>query len=97
MKCRSFDTGYIFSASSPPYSYIGAKDSFEQIEKNGKNMKENIDEIRKEFYSRIKDINNKVEIIGEPLSSFILINCENVDKLLENLKKMDFMLLNYTI
>ena len=89
-KCRLFAAGYIFSASSPPYSCTAAKDSFEQIEKNGKNMKEKIDEIRKEFYSRIKEINNKVEIVGDPLSSCILLKCENVDKLLEHLKKNGF-------
>lgn len=35
-KCRLFAAGYIFSASSPPYSCTAAKDSFEKIEKNGK-------------------------------------------------------------
>ena len=41
-KCRLFAAGYIFSASSPPYSCTAAKDSFEQIEKNGKKMKKKI-------------------------------------------------------
>ena len=39
-KCRLFAAGYIFSASSPPYSCTAAKDSFEQLEKKGKQMKE---------------------------------------------------------
>ena len=89
-KCRLFAAGYIFSASSPPYSCTAAKDSFEQIEKNGKQMKENIDKIKKEFYSMIKEVSNKIEIIGDPISSCILIKCQNVDELINNLKKNGF-------
>ena len=89
-KCRLFAAGYIFSASSPPYSCTAAKDSFEQIEKNGKRMKENIDIIKKEFYEHIKEVNNKVEVIGDSLSSCILLKCEKVDELLELLKNNGF-------
>ena len=89
-KCRLFAAGYIFSASSPPYSCTAAKDSFEQIEKNGKRMKENIDIIKKEFYEHIKEVNNKVEVIGDSLSSCILLKCEKVDELLEQLKNNGF-------
>ena len=89
-KCRLFAAGYIFSASSPPYSCTAAKDSFEQIEKNGKQMKENIDKIKKEFYSMIKEVSNKIEIIGDPISSCILIKCQNIDELINNLKKNGF-------
>ena len=71
-KCRLFAAGYIFSASSPPYSCTAAKDSFEQIEKKGKQLKEKIDKVKNEFYNMIKEVSDKVEVIGDPLSSCIL-------------------------
>ena len=89
-KCRLFAAGYIFSASSPPYSCTAAKDSFEQIEKNGKQMKGKLEHIKKEFYSMIKEVSNKIEIIGDKQSPCILLKCENIDSLVENLKKNGF-------
>jgi serine palmitoyltransferase len=89
-KCRLFAAGYIFSASSPPYSCTAAKDSFEQIEKNGKQMKEKIDKIKNDFYNMSKEISDKIEIIGDKQSPFILLKCENVDNLIEKLKKNGF-------
>ena len=89
-KCRLFAAGYIFSASSPPYSCTAAKDSFEKIEKNGKQMKEQLDKVKKEFYSKMKEVSDKFTIIGNEQSSCILIKCENVDKIIENLKNNGF-------
>jgi serine palmitoyltransferase len=89
-KCRLFAAGYIFSASSPPYSCTGAKDSFEQIEKNGKKMKENLEKVKKEFYEKIKEVSDKVEIIGTEESSCILIKSDDNDKLIQNLKNNGF-------
>ena len=89
-KCRLFAAGYIFSASSPPYSCTAAKDSFEQIEKNGKQMKEKIDKIKNDFYNMSKEVSDKIEIIGDKQSPFILLKCENVDNLIEKLKKNGF-------
>ena len=88
-KCRLFAAGYIFSASSPPYSCTAAKDSFERIEKNGKKMKEGLDVIKKEFRKKIEKI-KKVEIIGNEESSCLLLKCENVDKMVNNLRKEGF-------
>ena len=53
-------------------------------------MKENIDKIKSEFYSQVKEVGNKIEIIGDPISSCILIKCQNVDELINNLKKNGF-------
>ena len=89
-KCRLFAAGYIFSASSPPYSCTGAKDSFEQIEKNGKKMKENLEKVKKEFYEKIKEVSDKVEIIGTEESSCVLIKSNDNDKLIQNLKNNGF-------
>ena len=89
-KCRLFAAGYIFSASSPPYSCTAAKDSFEKIEKNGKQMKEQLDKVKKEFYNKMKEVSDKFTIIGNEQSSCILIKCENVDKIIENLKNNGF-------
>ena len=89
-KCRLFAAGYIFSASSPPYSCTAAKDSFEKIEKNGKQMKEQLDKVKKEFYSKMKEVSDKFTIIGNEQSSCILIKCENVDKIIDNLKNNGF-------
>ena len=88
-KCRLFAAGYIFSASSPPYSCTAAKDSFERIEKNGKKMKEGLDVIKKEFRKKMEKIKN-VEIIGNEESSCLLLKCENVDKMVNNLRKEGF-------
>jgi len=89
-KCRLFAAGYIFSASSPPYSCTAAKDSFEKIEKNGKQMKEQLDKVKKEFYSKMKEVSDKFTIIGNEQSSCILIKCENVDKIIDKLKNNGF-------
>ena len=89
-KCRLFAAGYIFSASSPPYSCTAAKDSFEQIEKNGKQMKEKIDKIKNDFYNMSKEVSDKIKIIGDKQSPFILLKCENLDNLIEKLKKNGF-------
>jgi serine palmitoyltransferase len=91
-KCRLFAAGYIFSASSPPYSCTAAKDSFEQLEKKGKQMKEQIDKVKKEFYSMIKEVLDKVEVVGDPLSSCILLKCKdkNIDEFIEILKRNGF-------
>ena len=89
-KCRLFAAGYIFSASAPPYSCTATKDSFEQIEKNGKNLKKKIDEVRTKFNNMIKEVSDKIEVIGDPLSSFIFLKCEKTDELIENLKKNGF-------
>ena len=89
-KCRLFAAGYIFSASSPPYSCSAAKDSFEQIEKNGKQMKEKIDQIKKDFRGMMKEVSDKIEIIGDEQSPFILLKSENNDNLCEKLKKNGF-------
>ena len=91
-KCRLFAAGYIFSASSPPYSCTAAKDSFEQFGKKGKQMKEQIDKVKKEFYSMIKEVLDKVEVVGDPLSSCILLKCKdkNIDEFIEILKRNGF-------
>ena len=88
-KCRLFAAGYIFSASSPPYSCTAAKDSFEKIETKGKKMKDELDLIKKEFRKKMKKINN-VEIIGNEESSCLLLKCENIDRMIEILKKDGF-------
>ena len=88
-KCRLFAAGYIFSASSPPYSCTAAKDSFEKIENKGKKMKDELDLIKKEFRKKMKKINN-VEIIGNEESSCLLLKCENIDRMIEILKKDGF-------
>ena len=88
-KCRLFAAGYIFSASSPPYSCTGAKDSFEKIEKRGKKMKEELDKIKKEFRKKMKKV-QKVEIIGSEESYCLLLKCDNVDKLIDILRKDGF-------
>ena len=38
----------------------------------------------------IKEISDKIEVIGDPLSSFIFLKCEKTDELIENLKKNGF-------
>ena len=88
-KCRLFAAGYIFSASSPPYSCTGAKDSLEKIEKNGKRMKEELDKIKKEFRKKMEKIKN-VEIIGCEESSCLLLKCDDVDKMIALLRKEGF-------
>ena len=88
-KCRLFAAGYIFSASSPPYSCTAAKDSFEKIEKSGKKMKEALDKIKKEFRKKMGKV-NKVEIVGNDESSCLLLKCENVDKMIELLRNEGF-------
>ena len=88
-KCRLFAAGYIFSASSPPYSCTAAKDSFERIEKNGKKMKEALDVIKKEFRKKMIKA-TKVEIVGNVESSCLLLKCENVDNVVNNLRKEGF-------
>ena len=88
-KCRLFAAGYIFSASSPPYSCTAAKDSFERIEKNGKKMKEALDTIKKEFRKKMTKV-TKVEIVGNVESSCLLLKCENVDNVVNNLRKEGF-------
>ena len=88
-KCRLFAAGYIFSASSPPYSCTAAKDSFERIEKNGKKMKEALDVIKKEFRKKMTKV-TKVEIVGNMESSCLLLKCENVDNVVNNLRKEGF-------
>ena len=89
-KCRLFAAGYIFSASSPPYSCNGAKDSFEQIDSNGKVMKEKLIKIKKEFDSMIEEFDKKVEIIGDKNSPCLLMKVENVDELVNKLKSNGF-------
>ena len=88
-KCRLFAAGYIFSASSPPYSCTAAKDSFEKIEKNGKKMKEDLDKIKKEFRKKMEKA-NKIEIVGNNESSCLLLKCENIDKMIELLRNEGF-------
>ena len=88
-KCRLFAAGYIFSASSPPYSCTAAKDSFEKIEKNGKKMKEALDKIKKEFRKKMEKV-NKVEIVGNDESSCVLLKCENIDRMIELLRNEGF-------
>jgi serine palmitoyltransferase len=89
-KCRLFAAGYIFSASSPPYSCTAAKDSFERIEENGKHMKEKIDKIKEEFCNIYKDFSKKFEIVGDKLSPFILLKCENINNIVEIFKNNGF-------
>ena len=88
-KCRLFAAGYIFSASSPPYSCTGAKDSLEKIEKNGKRMKEELDKIKKEFRKKMEKV-KKAEIIGCDESSCLLLKCDDVDKMIALLRKEGF-------
>ena len=88
-KCRLFAAGYIFSASSPPYSCTAAKDSFEKIEQSGKKMKEALDKIKKEFRKKMGKV-NKVEIVGNDESSCLLLKCENIDKMIELLRNEGF-------
>ena len=38
----------------------------------------------------IKEVSDKIEVIGDPLSSFIFLKCEKTDELIENLKKNGF-------
>ena len=38
----------------------------------------------------IKEVSDKIEVIGDPLSSFILLKCEKIDELIENFKKNGF-------
>ena len=89
-KCRLFAAGYIFSASSPPYSCTSAKNSFEQLENKGNTMKEEIDKIRTEFYNMLKEVEGKIEIIGDKQSSCVLLKCKNIDSLIDILKKNGF-------
>ena len=53
-------------------------------------MKEKIDEIRKKFYDMIREVNDKVELVGDKLSSCILLKCEKGEELIELLKKNGF-------
>ena len=88
-KCRLFAAGYIFSASSPPYSCTASKDSFEKIEKNGKKMKEALDKIKKEFRKKMEKVKN-VEIVGNEESSCLLLKCEDSDRLINILRENGF-------
>jgi serine palmitoyltransferase len=88
-KCRLFAAGYIFSASSPPYSCTAAKDSFEKIEKDGKRMKQALDLIKKEFRKKMEKVKN-VEIVGSDESSCLLLKCEDVDRMVQYLRKEGF-------
>ena len=38
----------------------------------------------------IKKVSDKIEVIGDPLSSFILLKYDKIDELIENLKKNGF-------
>ena len=38
----------------------------------------------------IKEVSDKIEVIGDPLSSFIFLKFEKIDELIENLKKNGF-------
>ena len=53
-------------------------------------MKKKIDEIKTKFNNMIKEVSDKIEVIGDPLSSFIFLKCEKIDKLIENFKKNVF-------
>ena len=53
-------------------------------------MKEKIDKVKNEFYNKTQEIFNKIEIIGNPNSSCILIKCEDIDGLIHKLKKNGF-------
>ena len=88
-KCRLFAAGYIFSASSPPYSCTAAKDSFEKIEKEGKRMKQALDLIKKEFRKKMEKVKS-VEIVGSDESSCLLLKCEDVDRMVQYLRKEGF-------
>ena len=52
-------------------------------------MKEGLDVIKKEFRKKMEKIKN-VEIVGNEESSCLLLKCENVDKMVNNLRKEGF-------
>ena len=62
-KCSLFAAGYIFSASFTPYSCTASKDSFEQIEKNGKNMKKKLMKFEKNFIVGLRILIIKLKLL----------------------------------
>ena len=53
-------------------------------------MKENLKKVKKEFYDKIKEISDKIEVIGTEESSCVLIKSDDNDKLIQNLKNNGF-------
>ena len=52
-------------------------------------MKEELDKIKKEFRKKMEKVKN-VEIVGNEESSCLLLKCENVDNVVNNLRKEGF-------
>jgi serine palmitoyltransferase len=77
-KQRLFGEGYIFSASAPPFTCTGTKYSLEQFQKNGKEMREEIESKRNVFNQLFEQCESKnVVVIGEKNLPFLLLDTKN--------------------
>jgi serine palmitoyltransferase len=75
---RLFGEGYIFSASAPPFTCTGTRFSLEEFQKNGKEMKEEIDSRRNIFNQLFEQSECKnVVIVGEKNLPFLLLDTKN--------------------
>ena len=77
-KQRLFGEGYIFSASAPPFTCTGTRFSLEEFQKNGKEMREEIESRRNIFNQLFEQSESKnVIIIGEKNLPFLLLDTKN--------------------
>ena len=75
---RLFGEGYIFSASAPPFTCTGTRFSLEEFQKNGKEMKEEIESRRNIFNQLFEQSESKnVVIVGEKNLPFLLLDTKN--------------------
>ena len=93
---RLFGEGYIFSASAPPFTCTGTRISLEEFQKNGKEMKKEIEERRTVFNQLFEQCESKnVVIVGDKNLPFLLIDTKDQknDILCQKLRDVGFLLL----
>ena len=90
---RLFGEGYIFSASAPPFTCTGTRISLEEFQKNGKEMKKEIEERRTVFNQLFEQCESKnVVIVGDKNLPFLLIDTKDQknDILCQKLRDVGF-------
>ena len=76
-KQRLFGGGYVFSASSPPFSCTAAIYALEQFEKEGSAWGIELAEKRKRFGEMLKQKAGNYEVVGNEVVPFVLLNRKN--------------------
>ena len=75
-KQRLFGMGYTFSASAPPFTCTACIHALEEFQKRGNEMNIELSEKREKFNQIIKEKAKNVEIIGDEILPFVLLNFE---------------------